>query len=310
MNDDEVKLMAINRKEFEILCFIERNNGEKLSQRKIATGSGLSLGAVNKMIPLLIEKGLMDVTDEKNIHITEKGLSELEPYRVKRAVFMAAGFGSRLVPITLNTPKALVRIHGKPLIETLLDAVVKVGIEEIYIVRGYLGEQFDVLKNKYPNIVLIDNPDYKESNNISSAMKVKHLFKNAYVLDSDLYLKNPNLIRKYEYCASYVGVRVDKTDDWRLIVKNGRVLGMKIGGTDCYHMYNITYWTEEDGEKMEKFLPMLYNSPGGKENYWDNVPLDVYNKEFYIEPRECSKDDIIEIDTLSELQEIDPVYRF
>ena len=41
--------MAINKKEFEILSFIERNNGEKLSQRKIAAGSGLSLGAVNKL---------------------------------------------------------------------------------------------------------------------------------------------------------------------------------------------------------------------------------------------------------------------
>ena len=173
-----------------------------------------------------------------------------------------------------------------------------------------MNKQFEILKKKYPNIIFVDNPDYKESNNISSAMKVKHLFRNAYVLDSDLYLKNPNLIRKYEYCASYVGVHVDKTDDWRLIMKNGRVTGMKIGGTDCYHMYNITYWTEEDGEKMEKFLPLLYNAPGGKENYWDNVPLDVYNKEFYIEARECSADDILEIDTLSELQEIDPTYKF
>lgn len=302
--------MAINKKEFEILCFIERNSGEKLSQRKIAAGSGLSLGAVNKLLPHLIEQEWIDIPETKNVYITKEGLAELEPYRVKRAVFMAAGFGSRLVPITLNTPKALVRIHGKPIIETMLDAVVAAGIEEIYIVRGYLGEQFDILKKKYPNIIFVENPDYKESNNISSAMKVKHLFRSAYVLDSDLYLKNPNLIRKYEYCASYVGVHVDKTDDWRLIMKNGRVTGMKIGGTDCYHMFNITYWTEEDGEKMEKYLPMLYESPGGKENYWDNVPLDVYNKEFYIEARECGPDDIVEIDTLSELQELDPIYRF
>ncbi len=302
--------MAINKKEFEILCFIEKNNGEKLSQRKIAAGSGLSLGAVNKLLPHLVEQEWIDMPETKNVYITKEGLNELEPYRVKRAVFMAAGFGSRMVPITLNTPKALVRVHGKPIIETLLDAVVRAGIEEIYIVRGYLSEQFDILKKKYPNIVFVENPDYKESNNISSAMKVRHLFRNAYVLDSDLYLQNPDLIRKYEYCASYVGVYKDKTDDWRLIMKNGRVTGMKIGGTDCYHMYDITYWTEEDGEKMEKYLPMLYQSPGGKENYWDNVPLDVYNKEFYIEVRECGPNDIVEIDTLSELQKLDPIYRF
>lgn len=302
--------MELSKKEFEMLVYIERYNGEKLSQRRLAAGTGFSLGAVNKLLPLLLERELIDIPETKNVYITKTGLAALEPYRVKRAIFMAAGFGSRLVPITLNTPKALVRIHGKPMIETMLDAVVRAGIAEIYIVRGYLGEQFDVLKKKYPQIMFVENPDYKEANNISSAMKVKDLFGGAYVLDSDLYLQNPDLIRKYEYCASYVGVHMDRTDDWRLVMKNGRVTGMKVGGTNCYHMYDITYWTPEDGEKMARYLPELYESPGGKENYWDNVPLDVYNKDFYIEARECKEGDVIEIDTLSELQELDPVYRF
>ena len=302
--------MALSKKFFEILSFVERKNGEKLSQRKIAAGTGLSLGVINKSLPQLLEEGLLDLAESKNIYITKDGLAALEPYRVKRAVILAAGFGSRLMPITLNTPKALIRIHGKPMIETMLDAIQRAGIEEVYLVRGYLGEQFDVLHKKYPNIIFVDNPDYKESNNISSAMKVKHLFRQAYVLDSDLYLQNPDLIRKYEYCANYVGVYKEKTDDWRLVLKGGRVVGMKIGGTDCYHMYDITFWTEEDGEKMERFLPELYAAPGGKENYWDNVPLDVYNREFYIEPRPCAEGDVIEIDTLTELQELDPVYKF
>ena len=69
---------------------------------------------------------------------------------MKRAVFVAAGFGSRMVPITLNTPKPLVRVNGTRIIDTLLDAVVEAGIPEIVIVRGYLGEQFDQLLYKYP----------------------------------------------------------------------------------------------------------------------------------------------------------------
>ena len=287
--------MALSKKEFEVLVYVERYNGEKLSQRRLASGTGFSLGAINKLLPALTEEGMICISADRAVTITDAGLAALEPYRVRRAIFMAAGFGSRLVPITLNTPKALVRIHGKPMIETMLDAVVRAGIEEIYIVRGYLGEQFDVLLRKYPNIRFVENPDYKEANNISSAMKVKDLFGGAYVLDSDLYLQNPDLIRKYEYCASYVGVHKDRTDDWRLVMKNGRVIGMKVGGTDCYHMYDITYWTPEDGEKMARYLPELYSSPGGKENYWDNVPLDVYNKEFYIEARECKEGDVIEI---------------
>lgn len=111
--------MELSKKEFEILVYIERRNGEKISQRKLAAGTGFSLGAVNKLLPILLERGLIDIPESKNVYITKEGLAALEPYRVKRAIFMAAGFGSRLVPITLNTPKALIRIHGKPMIETM-----------------------------------------------------------------------------------------------------------------------------------------------------------------------------------------------
>ena len=300
--------MPLTRKEFDLLTTLLYNPGKTGSQRAVASLSGLSLGTVNQHLMAAVQKGWAASTPG-GYTVTEEGMKALEPYKVKRAVILAAGFGSRLMPITLNTPKALIRIHGRPMIETTLDAIVSAGITEIVIVRGYLGEQFDMLLKKYPGIRFVENPDYLEMNNISSAMKVKDLFGGAYVLDSDLYLQNPKLIRPYEYCASYLGVHMDKTDDWRLVVKNGRVTGMKVGGTDCYHMYDITYWTAEDGEKMARLLPELFNAPGGKQCYWDDVPLTHYNDQFYIEPRPCKEGDILEIDTLSELVALDPAYR-
>ncbi len=77
---------------------------------------------------------------------------------VKRAVIIAAGFGSRLVPITLKRPKPLVVVNGIRIIDTLLDSFINIGIEEIYIIRGYKKEMFDELLIKYPNIKFIDNP--------------------------------------------------------------------------------------------------------------------------------------------------------
>ena len=61
--------------------------------------------------------------------VSASGLDALEPYRVKRAVIIAAGFGSRLVPVTLNTPKPLVRVNGKRIIDGILDALLAAGIE-------------------------------------------------------------------------------------------------------------------------------------------------------------------------------------
>lgn len=295
--------MNITYNEFEILVCIEREK-RKLSQREIAKLTKLSLGTVNKVLLDLLNKKLIT----ENTLITESGLIALKPYKVKRAIFLAAGFGSRLVPITLNTPKPMVLVNGKRIIETLLDAVVKAEIEEIIIVTGYLNEQFEILLKKYPNIKFIYNDKYNEANNISSAYLVREMFSNTYVLESDLYLYNQNLIRKYEYHSNFLGFKVDRTDDWCLETKNGIITKEKIGGIDCYQMCGISYYDENDGKMMQKDIEEVFTSPGGKEKYWEQVMLDVKKSNYKIYLRECQKEDIIEIDTFNELKQIDKTY--
>lgn len=293
----------LNKKEFGILTYLEANNNVKLTQKELAEELNFSVGTVNKLWNELEEKGFI-----ANKQITKKGLEALEPYRVKRAIFIAAGFGSRLVPITLNTPKPLVRVKGVRIIDTLLDAVVAAGIEEIIIVRGYLAEQFDQLKYKYPMVKFVENPLYNEANNISSVMCIRYLLSNAYVLEADLLLSNPKLITKYQYSSNYLGVPTDKTDDWCLYLDGDRIKKISVGGVDCYHMFGISYWSEDDGRKLCNHVEQVYNSPGGKERYWDQVALGEYIKEYNIGVRECTFDDIVEIDTFRELKELDKVY--
>ena len=242
--------------------------------------------------------------------ITKKGINALEPYRVKRAVFIAAGFGSRLVPITFNTPKPLVRVHGVRIIDTLIDACLKAGIEEIYIVRGYLAEQFDQLLYKYPMIHFLENPIYNEANNISSALVARHLLSNAYVFEADLLLSNPSIITKYHYTSDFLGIKKERTDDWCFCVKDGVIVEEKVGGegANIRQMVGVSYWNGEDGKKLEHDLMDVYSSPGGKERYWEQVPL-VYCKDRYsVRVRECLEEDIVEIDTFNELKQIDKTY--
>ena len=294
---------TLTHKQFDVLAFLERNK-EKISQRDVAKATGMSLGSVSRTLGSLVESGLIE-----GYSLTEAGYAALEPYRVKRAVFIAAGFGSRLVPITLNTPKPLVRVNGVRMIDTLLDAVIAAGIEEIIIVRGYLGEQFDQLLYKYPNIKFIENPLYNEANNISSALLARDLLKNAYVLEADLYLSNPNLISKYQYTSNYLGVPTDYTDDWCFETKNKVITKVKVGGNDCHHMFGISYWTEEAGAKLYDDIKKVYEMPGGKERYWDQVPLEYCLSNHTVEVRECTFDDIVEIDSFADLKKIDPIYR-
>ena len=183
--------MKITRKQFDILEILACSD-EPLSQREIKDKCVHSLGTVNKIVKELTESNL--ISDSK---ITKEGFLSLEPYRAKRAVFIAAGFGSRLAPITLNTPKPLVRVKGTRIIDTLLDACLKADITEIYIVRGYLAEQFDQLLYKYPMIKFLENPVYNEANNISSSLVARYLLSNAYVFEADLLISNPKIIKKY-----------------------------------------------------------------------------------------------------------------
>lgn len=291
------------KREFDVLEAIASNDNIQ-SQRNIATQVSVSLGTVNKTIEELVAKGFVEEGT-----ITQLGIDALEPYRVKRAIIVAAGFGSRLIPITLNTPKPLVRVNGKRLIDSTLDALISIGITEIYLVRGYLGEQFDQLLYKYPTIKFLENPSYNESNNISSMMCASYYLKNAYVLEGDLLLHNPKLIKKYQYYSNYIGVPVDKTDDWCLLTNNkGIITGMVLGGTNCYQMFGISYWTEEYGSKLVNHVKEVFQSPGGKERYWDQVPLEYFANDYEVHIRPCTFDDIIEIDTFSELKKIDKTY--
>ena len=293
----------MQKKEFDILVTLTQNK-DALTQREIAEKTKLSLGTVNKAMKELTEKEYVAAGK-----ITPQGLDALEPYRVKRAVFLAAGFGSRMVPITFNTPKPLVRVNGVRMIDTLLDAVVAADIPEIVIVRGYLSEQFDQLLYKYPQIKFVENPIYNEANNISSAVCVRYLLQNAYMLEADLVLSNPNLIRKYEYSSNILGIPVEVTDDWCLHTdSNGIVVEECVGGRNCHQMVGISYWDAEAGAHLADDLYDVYTSPGGKERYWEQVPM-VYKKEHYaVSVRECKADDIVEIDSFSELKRIDPLY--
>ena len=292
----------LSEKEFDILCMMAQAK-TPLSQRQLAEQAGCSLGTVNSALRELGGKTLVS-----NGFITAQWMLALEPYRAKRAVFIAAGFGSRMVPITLNTPKPLVRVNGKRLIDGLIDACLAADIDEIYIVRGYLAEQFDQLLQKYPMIQFLENPNYNEANNISSAVCARRLLRNAYIFEADLLIHNPQIITKYHYTSDFLGIPMERSDDWCFTVKDGIIQTQRIGGLNCYQEIGISYWSAEDGQKLEEHLRIAYEMPGGREKYWDQVPFSDFPEHYRVRVRECSSGDIIELDTFKELKAIDKTY--
>lgn len=296
--------MELTRRQFDILEALATSKSV-LTQRDLEKVTGHSLGSINKTVKELTDFGYM----EDGV-ITNSGVNALEPYRAKRAIFIAAGFGSRLVPITFNTPKPLVRVHGVRIIDRLIDACLEAGINEIYIVRGYLGELFDQLLYKYPMIKFLENPMYNEANNISSSLVARYMLSNAYVFEADLLISNPKIIKKYHYQSDFLGIKKVRSDDFCFRVRDGVIVEEKVGGEgdDIWQMVGISYWNEADGHRLSQDISDVFASPGGKERYWEQVPL-VYCKGHYaVEIRDCKDEDIVEIDTFKELKAIDKTY--
>jgi len=195
--------------------------------------------------------------------------------KAKRAIFLAAGFGSRLLPITETVPKPLVKVNGVRIIDTLIDACLAADIKEIYVVRGYLADQFSCLREKYPMIRFLNNSAYETTNNISSAFLAQNLLENAYVFEADLFLSNPSLIQPYHESSNVLGIPVDSTDDWCLIADaEGNVAEEKLGGhgPNCYQMVGIYYWNAADGRRLKNDLNRILS-----EN--TNQPLEVIQRD-------------------------------
>ena len=293
----------LTKNEFEILTEFEKNSG--ISPKELACKIKGSFEKLQGEIKNLEDKGF--IKDKK---ITDKGLEALEPYRVKRAIFIAAGMGSRMMPITINTPKPLVRVNGIRIIDTLIDACIEAGIEEIIVVRGYLKELFDQLKYKYPNIKFVDNPNFLTYNNISSAYLVRDKIGGSYIFESDIYLVNKKLITKYQYKSNYLAVSVEETADWCFDTDSSKkIIDLHKGGKNCFHMFGISYYDEETGKLFaEKVESVFLHTPGGKDCFWDDVLCHYYPDISEIYVRKCSFDDTIEIDTFDELCKIDERY--
>ena len=231
--------------------------------------------------------------------------------KVKRAIIMAAGKGERLRPITLATPKPLVAVNGKRMIDSVIDSLHRNGIFEICIVVGYLKEQFKKLMDRYSGITIIDNPYYETCNNISSLYMAREYLEDAVILDGDQIIYSDEILSPEFERSGYNAVWTDEyTDEWLMDVQNGIVTGCsRTGGSHGWQLYSISRWNAEDGRRLRGHLEIEFEQKKNRQIYWDDVPMFCYPGEYRLGVREMHRDDIVEVDSIAELVKLDSSYR-
>lgn len=231
-------------------------------------------------------------------------------YKVERAIVLAAGMGKRMHPVTLQTPKPLVKVNGVRMIDTAIRGLHHNGITEIYIVVGYLKEQFQELLEEYSEITLIENPFYADCNNISSLYAARNHLQNVIILDGDQIIKNEEVLTPEFVRSGYNSVWVEKeTDEWLQTVDNDIVTSCsRNGGKNGWQLYSISRWTSEDGKKLKRHLEIEFEEKQNTQIYWDDLAMFCYPEEYQLGIFEMQKNDVVEIDSLEELINMDKSY--
>lgn len=231
--------------------------------------------------------------------------------KVERAIIMAAGIGERMQPITNTVPKPMIKVNGIRMIDTVIDALHNNGINEIYIVVGHLKEQFYLLKEKYEDLVFINNPHYKECNNVSSLYMARDYIENSIILDGDQIIYEESVLKPEFELSGYNAIWTEEnTNEWLMKEVDGVVESCcRNGGSKGWQLYSISRWTSSDGKKLKKYLEIEFEENHNTQIYWDDIPMFCYPQEFKLGITKMNKEDVVEIDSIEELEQVDTSYK-
>lgn len=284
----------MNKQEMDILSSLL--NEPFINQRILSETTGHSLGVVNKSIKSLIQNGYLD----EEARLTIKAHTEFKKREPYNAIILAAGFGMRMVPINMETPKALLEINGETLIERIIKQLHEVGIKRIYVVVGFLKDRFEYLIDVY-GVELIVNEEYSSKNNLHSLNLVADYISNTYIVPGDVWCDRNPFRRNELYSWYMVSDLVDNESTVRVNRKMELVTVPEQSGGNS--MIGIAYLVGEQAETVKSRLKTLGPNKRYDGAFWEET---LYEKDrMIVQARVVHATDVVEINTYEQLRELD-----
>lgn len=267
-----------------------------VNQRILSKDTGHSLGITNRSLKALSEEGYIDQT----CGLTEKAWEALKEASPQRAVVLAAGFGMRMVPINMETPKGLLEVHGEPLIERIICQLHEVGIHEIYVVVGFMKEQYEYLIDQF-GVELIVNTEYSVKNNLYSVKLAAEHLTNAYIVPCDIWCSQ-NPFRRYELYSWYMVT--DRMRQGGSVKVNRKMELVSVPESeDGNEIIGICYLAGEDGRVTARRIRELAEDSRYDHSFWEEA---LYRKgRMTLPARIVPAAQAVEINTYEQLRELD-----
>lgn len=268
----------------------------ELTQRELMKRTGHSIGVINRSLRMFREEAFID---EDN-HPTEKSQAMKQGGRMTRAIILAAGYGLRMIPIHKKAPKGLLEIDGEPIIEHTIRQLQQAGIEQIYVVVGFMKERYEYLTDKYGVTLLICN-DYTTKNNLYSLAVARDYLENCYIVPCDIYFYN-NPFRDYELYSWYM-LSTEPTEQTDVRVNRMREIIRIPEGETGNKVVGVACILGEKASSISHQLAAMTSEGKNAHSFWEEAVSD--KKKFDLSARLVTEQDYVEVNTYEQLREID-----
>lgn len=225
---------------------------------------------------------------------------------IKNAIILAAGKSTRFAPFTYEKPKGLFRVKGEILIERQIEQLIEAGVNDIYVVVGYMKEKFFYLEQKY-SVKLIVNNEFGKKGNLYSLYKAREYLANTFICCADHYFTNNPFIDEntdnvsYRACMYLQG----KFREFSVLVSDADVItDTRIGGKDSLAQVGHAYMNENFSFLFSKLLEEEINDFGVASMFWEEF-YGRHIKELTFYCRRFEIGTIFEFDNIDDLRSFD-----